>query len=105
MPPKPPKPPKPGRCCPIYNQIRTFFVQAVANGAIQIGFNVEIPFSDVGAPVTYYVDSIDWFDDKNCVIITNFKSEELGVSDSAWSCETLNLYYAGGLHESAWPPN
>ncbi|PGZ09749.1 hypothetical protein COE30_07190 [Bacillus cereus] len=96
MPPKPPKPPKPQRCCTFYNDIRTFFVKEAANGAKQIGFDVEIPFSEAIRPVTYYVDSIDWFDDKNCVIITNF-NQDLGVSDSAWSCETLNLYYVGNL--------
>ncbi|WP_242303304.1 hypothetical protein [Bacillus cereus group sp. BfR-BA-01495] len=96
MPPKPPKPSKPHTCCPIYNQIRAFYVQAAAGGATQIGFDVNIPFAGA-LPVTYFVDDIKWFDDRNCIIITNFQSPVLGVSDSAWSCETLNLYFAGNL--------
>ncbi|MBJ8026465.1 hypothetical protein [Bacillus cereus group sp. N21] len=89
-------PPKPRTCCPAYNQIRAFYVQAAAAGFQQINFDVIIPFSGA-APLTYFVDSIDWFDNKHCVIITNFQSPTLGVSDSAWSCEILNLYFAGNL--------
>lgn len=88
---------RPGRpCCQAFVQIRNFYVQAAALGFTQISFDVR----QQGGTLTVFVDSIDWFNERDCSILLNVNSPVLGLPDAVINCRILNAIFADNLQTS-----
>lgn len=97
---KAPKGKSPGRrpgkfCCPEFFEIRNFYAEAAAQipPFSQISFDVNTP----QGPLTVFVDSPDWFNERDCSILLNVNSNVLGIPDAIIDCRTLRLIYANNL--------
>jgi len=85
---------RPGKfCCPAFIEIRNFYIQAASEGFTQISFDV----NQQNGTLTVFVDSINWFNERDCSILLNVNSPVLGLPDAVVDCRILNLIYADNL--------